>query len=60
MGAGSISGLQVRCWGTNCRSYCPGAGAQPAGGGGIWGICPPDIFKTLHRNFDICKNVQRI
>jgi len=31
------------------------------GGGGIWGICaPPEIFKTLHSNFDICKNFQKI
>jgi len=28
--------------------------------GGIWGICPPEIFKTLHSNFDICRNFQRI
>jgi len=27
-------------------------------GRGIWGICPPEIFKTLHNNFDICKNFQ--
>jgi len=20
---------------------------------GIWGICPPENLKTLHRNFDI-------
>jgi len=33
------------------KSFLRGAGAQP--GGGIWGICPPEIFKTLHRNFDI-------
>jgi len=30
------------------------AGAQPRGR--IWGICPPpEIFKALHSNFDICK-----
>jgi len=28
--------------------------------GGIWGICSPEIFKTLHSNFDICRNFQRI
>jgi len=21
--------------------------------GGIWDICPPEIFKTVHSNFDI-------
>jgi len=26
--------------------------AQP--GGGIWGMFPAEIFKTLHGNFDIC------
>ena len=30
-------------------------GAQPGGG-----ICPPNIFKTLHSNFDIYRNFQRI
>jgi len=34
----------------------PDAGAQPWGGG----ICPPEIFKILHSNFDICRNFQRI
>jgi len=29
-------------------------------GGGIWGICHPEIFKTLRSNFDICRNFQRI
>jgi len=24
------------------------------------GICPPEIFKILHSNFDICRNFQRI
>ena len=28
--------------------------------GSIWGISPPEIFKTLHSNFDICRNFQRI
>jgi len=28
--------------------------------GGHLGICPPEIFKTLHSNFDICRNFQRI
>jgi len=28
--------------------------------GEIWGIGPPEIFKTLHSNFDICRNFQRI
>jgi len=36
------------------RITCLESGAQP--GGGIWGIFPPEIFKTLHRNFDICRN----
>ena len=28
---------------------------------GIWGICrPPEIFKTLYSNFDICRNFQMI
>jgi len=35
----------------------PSPGAQP---GGIWGIFPPKNFKTLHNNFDICRNFQRI
>jgi len=39
---------------TNSKS-----GAQP-GEGGIWGICPPGIFKTLHSDFDICRNFQRL
>ena len=26
----------------------------------IWGICPPEIFKTLHSNFDISRNFQII
>ena len=35
------------------------AGAQP--GGGHLGICPPpEIFKTLHSIFVICRNFQRI
>ena len=34
------------------------AGTQT--GGGIWGICPPENFKMLHSNFDICRNFQRI
>jgi len=29
-------------------------------GGSIWGISPPEIFRTLHSNFDICRNFQRI
>jgi len=28
--------------------------------GGIWGIYPSEIFKTLHSNFDNCGNFQRI
>jgi len=32
---------------------------QP-GGEGIWGVCLPEIFKTLHSNFDICRNFQTI
>jgi len=28
--------------------------------GGNLGIGPPEIFKTLHSNFDICRNFQRI
>ena len=31
-------------------------GAQP--GGGISGICPPELFKTLYSNFDIWRNFQ--
>jgi len=34
------------------------AGAQS--GGGNLGICIPQNFKTLHSNFDICRNFQRI
>ena len=30
-------------------------GAKPGGG-----ICPTEIFNTLHSNFDICRNFQRI
>jgi len=29
-------------------------------GGGHLGHFPPEIFKTVHRNFDICRNFQRI
>ena len=29
-------------------------------GGGHLGICTPEIFKTLHSNFVICRNFQRI
>jgi len=31
------------------------AGVQPEGS-----ICRPENFKTLHSNFDICRNFQRI
>jgi len=33
-------------------------GVQPSGG--IVGIIHPENFKTLHSNFDICRNFQRI
>jgi len=35
------------------------SGAQP--GGEAFGVlAPPEIFKTLHSNFDICRNFQRM
>jgi len=33
--------------------------AQP-GGGAFGAFPPPEIFKTLHSNFDICRSFQRI
>ena len=33
-------------------------GAQP--GGAFGAFAPPEIFKTLHSNFDICRNFERI
>ena len=40
---------------TSLRSNVPDAGAQPGGA-----FFPPEIFKALHSNFDICRNFQRI
>jgi len=40
----------------NCQSQ---SGAQP-GGRAFRALSLPEIFKTLHRNFDICRNFQRI
>ena len=37
-------------------AYCH-TGAQP---GRLWGCLPPENFKTLHSNFDISRNLQRI
>jgi len=36
------------------------SGAQPGGGGAFGAFAPPEIFKTLHSNFDICRNFQII
>jgi len=38
--------------------YYTSTGAQPGGAFGTFS--PPEIFKTLHNNFDICRNFQRI
>jgi len=35
--------------------------SQARNQGGIFAaFVPPEIFKTLHSNFDICRNFQRI
>jgi len=33
---------------------------RATGGGAFGAFAPPEIFKTLHSNFDICRNFQRI
>jgi len=37
---------------------CVDSGAQPEGAFGAF--APPEIFKILHGNFDICRNFQGI
>jgi len=34
--------------------------ARNQGGGHLGHLPPPEIFKTLHSNFDICRNFERI
>jgi len=51
--------IKAEFWASQESSNCDLRG-QARNQGGIWGICPPENFKTLHCNMDICWNFQRM
>jgi len=50
-----VTVIRKTTWGAEAEQIQTGSGAQP---GGEFAL--PEIFKTLHSNFDICRNFQRI